>query len=276
MNPSTSTESSTASSSVPEQPKRLKLISWNIDGLDTNNIKNRTKGVQRVIANEKPDIVFFQEVIPKSFAYLEGVFDETYECIAGGDTGYFTAALVKKATVKLHDFYLEPFYSSKMGRNLLILQAEVTSSGIPLLLMTSHLESTKEHASERKNQLKKAFEEMKVADSKYTVIFGGDMNTRDSEIVEIGGLPEGISDLYEVTGSRPECKYTWDTNRNDNCIFPGKFKPRCRFDRLYMRPCKSPVRLKPVYFELVGIERLPTCQRFPSDHWGMAVNFDIV
>ncbi|XP_014666334.1 PREDICTED: tyrosyl-DNA phosphodiesterase 2-like [Priapulus caudatus] len=230
MNPSTSTESS-AASSVPEQPKRLKLISWNIDGRNAENIKSRTEGVQGVIANEKPDIVFFQEVIPWSFAYLKGVFDETYECIAGGDAGYFTAAMVKKATVKLHDFYLQPFYSSKMGRNLLILQTEVTSSGIPLLLMTSHLESSNVEGSERKNQLKKAFEEMKVADSKYTVIFGGDMNVRDSEIVQIGGLPEGISDLYEVTGSRPECYYTWDNARNDNLYFPQRVKSRFRFDR---------------------------------------------
>lgn len=31
------------------EPNRLRVLSWNIDGLDTNNVKNRTKGVCQVI-----------------------------------------------------------------------------------------------------------------------------------------------------------------------------------------------------------------------------------
>ena len=42
----------------------------------------------------------------------------------------------------------------------------------------------------------------------------------------MGGLPEGIYDLWEATGKRPECRYTWDMTRNDNLAWQAKFKPR--------------------------------------------------
>ena len=51
---------------------------------------------------------------------------------------------------------------------------------------------------------------------------------------------------------------------------------RCRFDRIYLRHCTPEPKLKPVYFELIGLERLKTCRRFPSDHWGLLAHFDIL
>ena len=81
-------------------------------------------------------------------------------------------------------------------------------------------------------------------------------------------------DLWEFTGKRPEAKFTWDLKRNDNLQWEHQFRPQCRFDRLYMRP-DIKADLKPVYFELVGIERIKSCRRFPSDHWGVLAHFDI-
>ncbi len=88
------------------------------------------------------------------------------------------------------------------------------------------------------------------------------------QLASIGGVPDDIYDIWEVTGKRPEAKYTWDLKRNDNCAMASNFSPRCRFDRIYLRHCKPNPKLNPVYFELVGIERLKSCHRFPSDHWG--------
>ena len=31
------------------EPHRIRILSWNIDGLDDNNIRNRTKGVCKTI-----------------------------------------------------------------------------------------------------------------------------------------------------------------------------------------------------------------------------------
>jgi tyrosyl-DNA phosphodiesterase 2 len=56
--------------------------------------------------------------------------------------------------------------------------------------------------------------------------------------------------------------------------FPGRFKPRARFDRLYFRGT-NPVQIKPIHFGLVGIEKVPGTQSFPSDHWGLETVFEI-
>ena len=91
------------------------------------------------------------------------------------------------------------------------------------------------------------------------------------QLSEVGGIPVNVIDMWEEAGRRPEAQYTWDTTRNDNLEWKLKFKPRCRFDRLY---CRSTDRLRAVYFELVGLERCDGCRRFPSDHWGILAHFD--
>ena len=49
-------------------------------------------------------------------------------------------------------------------------------------IMTSHLESTKSHAGERKRQLQAAFKHMQESPSERTIVFGGDLNLRDKEV----------------------------------------------------------------------------------------------
>lgn len=89
-----------------------------------------------------------------------------------------------------------------------------------------------------------------------------------------GGIPPGIEDLWISCGSRKECQYTWDMVRNCNKELPGKFKPRCRFDRAYIRH-SHPKRVVPAHFGLVGIEKVTSTQCFPSDHWGLHIHFKI-
>ena len=88
------------------------------------------------------------------------------------------------------------------------------------------------------------------------------------------GIPHQVVDVWEYCGSRKEAQYTWDMRRNDNLEMNCKFRPRCRFDRLFFRP-DAAKSVKPVYFELVGLSRLTTCRRFPSDHWGLLSHYDI-
>ena len=49
--------------------------------------------------------------------------------------------------------------------------------------MTSHLESKAEYADERKHQLEQAFKAMAEVPREQTVIFGGDLNLRDKEVM---------------------------------------------------------------------------------------------
>lgn len=51
-----------------------------------------------------------------------------------------------------------------------------------ICLMTSHLESCKEQARERMNQLRVVLRRMKEAPENISVVFGGDTNLRDPEV----------------------------------------------------------------------------------------------
>ena len=52
-------------------------------------------------------------------------------------------------------------------------------------LLNTHLESTAEHAEERTRQLEQCFEIMSKRPGDRTVIFGGDLNSRDKEVENI-------------------------------------------------------------------------------------------
>ena len=39
------------------------------------------------------------------------------------------------------------------------------------------------------------------------MILGGDLNMRDKEVVSVGGLPAGVTDVWEQLGSRPAARY---------------------------------------------------------------------
>nr|CAD7392164.1 unnamed protein product [Timema cristinae] len=145
---------------------------------------------------------------------------------------------------------------------------------LKLQLLNTHLESTVDHAAERVKQLKECFKVTSEAPEDTTVIFAGDLNLRDKELEQLGGPPPGVEDLWKTCGSRKECQYTWDMLRNSNKEFPGRFKPRSRFDRIYLRH-SHPQRVVPVHFGLLGIEKVSGTQTFPSDHWGLRVFFNI-
>merc|ERR1712142_855067 len=141
-------------------------------------------------------------------------------------------------------------------------------------LLNTHLESTAEHAEERKKQLEQCLGIVTRRPEANTVIFAGDLNMRDKELASIGGLPSGVVDAWVETGSRREVQYTWDLQRNSNLEWPGKWKPRCRFDRVYLRQ-NTDKMVKVANYGLLGLEKVEGCQAFPSDHWGVKVRLEL-
>ncbi|KAI8488822.1 Tyrosyl-DNA phosphodiesterase 2 [Branchiostoma belcheri] len=250
-------------------PPGLNLLTWNIDGLDERNILERTKAVCNTINSLYPDVVFLQEVIPQTFAYIEAKCDR-YKTIAAGTVGYFTAMLLRKSSITFVSENIHPFPTTQMMRNLLIVKAWFGS--VPLCLMTTHLESTKDHAAERKRQLQQVFQVLQQQDQTNTVIVGGDLNLRDTEVAAVGGLPAGTVDFWEACGSPQQFKFTWDLTKNDNLDWSFKFRPKCRFDRVYVRSSR-PDQLVPENIKFIGTDRLEGCGRFPSDHWGLLCKF---
>nr|CAD7569763.1 unnamed protein product [Timema californicum] len=275
-----------------EPPPRFSFVTWNLDGLDDHNLKKRTKAVCKIVATECPDIVFFQEMIPETFSYVEEKLPE-YMCIAGNVEGYFIATLLRRFTVYFDSHQIHEFPDSRMCRNMITVNAHI--GPLKLQLLNTHLESTIDHAEERVKQLNECFKVTLEAPEDTTVIFAGDLNLRDKEgsmcfqtasvkpasagiVLSKQFLLQyhqvGVEDLWKTCGSRKECQYTWDMLRNSNKEFPNRFKPRSRFDRIYLRH-SHPQRVVPVHFGLLGIEKVSGTQTFPSDHWGLRVFFNI-
>jgi len=254
-----------------EPPATLTMVSWNIQGLEDNNLKKRTKAVCKILETEKADIVFLQEVVPETFSYIESKLSG-YDCIAGQDGDYFVATLLRVGRVYRDNSSVTNYPGTRMGRHLLHVQAHCGQAKFDLL--NTHLESTKEHAEERKVQLKHCLDHTARAPGDRTVVFGGDLNLRDSELVEVGGLPPGTGDCWQTCGSRKEVQFTWDMNRNTNIDFPGKWKPRCRFDRVYLKS-SSQLPVNAGHFGLIGLQKIFGTASFPSDHWGLLVKLQL-
>ncbi|XP_055470495.1 tyrosyl-DNA phosphodiesterase 2 [Psammomys obesus] len=251
-----------------EDSSIFSFITWNIDGLDGSNLPERARGVCSCLALYSPDVVFLQEVIPSYCAYLKKRAS-SYKIITGNKEGYFTAILLKKGRAKFKSQEIVPFPNTKMMRNLLCVN--VSLGGNEFCLMTSHLESTREHSAERINQLRMVFQKMQETPDSTTVIFAGDTNLRDQEVIKCGGLPDNVFDAWEFLGKPKHCQYTWDTRINNNLRISAAYKHR--FDRIFFRAEEG--HLTPQNLSLVGVEKLE-CGRFPSDHWGLLCNLNIV
>ncbi|XP_048471391.1 tyrosyl-DNA phosphodiesterase 2 isoform X3 [Rhincodon typus] len=269
----TDTDNEQTSKGNTEQPQvdesQILLLTWNIDGLDLANLQERARGVCACLALYSPDIVFLQEVIQPYYLYLKKRA-VSYTIIPGDEDDYFTAIMLKKSRVKLLEQEITPFPTTSMKRNLLAVQVNI--AGNELCLMTSHLESTKAHSQERVKQLEIVLKKIKEAPENVTVIFGGDTNLRDQEVTKVGGLPEGVLDVWEFLNKPEHCRYTWDTKTNNN--LKAQYTCRLRFDRVFYRAA-SEGQIVPQQMTLVGQDKLD-CGRFCSDHWGLLCDFDVI
>lgn len=247
---------------------KLSMISWNVDGLDTDQLGERARGLCSYIVLYTPDVVFLQELIPPYVQYLKKRA-VSYLLIEGGEDSYFTGMMLKKSRLKFLGSEIISYPTTQMMRNLLV--AQVDFRGQKLCLMTSHLESCKGHAEERMKQLRVVMKRMREAPDDVTVLFGGDTNLRDPEVAKVG-LPPTVCDVWERLGKEEHCRYTWDTKNNTNKAV--NYVSRCRFDRIYFRPASKEgvTRLAPDHMVLVGLDKLE-CGRYTSDHWGIYCSF---
>jgi tyrosyl-DNA phosphodiesterase 2 len=90
--------------------------------------------------------------------------------------------LTKKTTCSDGTRSLIRLENSVMGRNLLKIDLKYAGK-VDLCVMTSHFESTAEYGPQRMVQLKRAVKEMLDQDEQKVVIFGGDLNMRDKEVI---------------------------------------------------------------------------------------------
>ncbi|XP_051283888.1 tyrosyl-DNA phosphodiesterase 2-like isoform X1 [Dicentrarchus labrax] len=259
----------TAETKDKEENSKLSLICWNVDGLDGEKQPERARGLCSYLISHSPDVVFLQELIQPYIRFMKKRLEANYTFIEGGNEGYFIGMMLKKSRITLLHSELVTYPSSRMMRNLIV--AQVLFKGQKLCLMTSHLESCKANAGERMRQLRLVMKRMTEAPDDVTVLFGGDTNLRDSEVVKVG-LPSCVCDVWEQLGEPEHCRYTWDAHVNTNRDF--QFKCRLRFDRLYLRrAAKDGVpQVEPDSMATIGLEKLQ-CGCYISDHWGVSCAF---
>ncbi|KAM3850287.1 tyrosyl-DNA phosphodiesterase 2-like [Diretmus argenteus] len=253
-----------------KEDDKLSVISWNVDGIDTDNLAERARGLCSYLVSYKPDVVLLQELIPPYIRNLKKwAVHWAYTLIEGGEDGYFTGMLLKNSRVTLLESEIVIYPTTQMTRNLLV--AKVSFKGQELWLMTSHFESCKENGEERMEQLRLVMKRMREAPDNVNVLFGGDTNLRDTEVAKVG-LPSGVFDVWERLGKQEQCRYTWDTKANTNTRIPQIC--RFRFDRVYLRPAtrEGVPHLAPDHMALLGQQKLQ-CGRYTSDHWGILCCF---
>lgn len=251
----------------------LRLLSWNIDGLDERDLEERTTAVCQTILLKQPDFVFLQEVVKPSLAILQlKMKSKYYYFVPTHPPGHYFVVILVKQDPRLVPGSLssETFPGTRMGRQLV--QLPISFQDVEILLLTSHLESMKDSSRERKLQLRTAFDVMVEKQKEKVCIFGGDLNVREAEVKSIK-VPENVVDVWQACGADRVTQYTWDVKNNDNLDWSYPNRPQARYDRVYLTSYDGKVR--PIRFELVGQDRLHKCGRFPSDHWGLWVEFDV-
>lgn len=67
---------------------------------------------------EQADVVFLQEVIPETAAYILQKLPH-YHCSFGGEVGYFSGTLLKKSSISFVESEIIEFPETRMMRNIL-------------------------------------------------------------------------------------------------------------------------------------------------------------
>jgi tyrosyl-DNA phosphodiesterase 2 len=263
-----------------KQEEELRVLSWNVDGLDSmeddvTDILGRTLWIVKTINERRPHVVLVQELIDFNLNIFKETLGRAFHIYLQKDPKqpYFVGIFVHKATVDVVGEPADiPFPTSKMGRGALGLKVEIKGNNKIYECITCHLESLRESSGERSNQLAIVDSHIRQSlrrEKDIRIILGGDLNIRENEVPSEWKR----KDCWVLSGRNPDNEYTWDLMLNDNATMPHGGKPRCRFDRFYVFSNEEDDKYVKS-FSLVGKERVEGLGRFPSDHFGIMVSLD--
>lgn len=240
----------------------MKLVSWNLNGLEDRNLDVRTEAAMfqillgapiedAVVEGFKPnspDIVLLQEVVERSYhahvvPHLKAagfsVFPQQLP-----ERSYFEVVAVRSDKI---DAKYESFKYSEQGRGLTTLKCDGFS------VMTAHMESMKPGKHMRIEQAKLI---LKTMQKHGPCLFAGDTNLRKAEWES---LEHGdVKDAWTEIGSPETHRMTWHYENY-----------KSRFDRAWLH------QLKIKNFETFGKENITSINARPSDHLGLRVEFDL-
>lgn len=240
----------------------MKLVSWNLNGLEDRSLDERTEAAMFQILlgapiesavlegfkPNSPDIVVLQEVVERSYhahvlPHLKAAGFSVFPQ-EPSERSYFEVVAVRS---KKMDASYESFEYSEQGRGLTTLKLD------NLTIMTAHLESMKPGKFMRVEQAKYILAEMQ---KNGPCLFAGDTNLRKAEWES---LEKGkVLDAWNSVGSPETHRMTWHYENY-----------KSRFDRAWTN------QLNVLNFETFGKENIANINARPSDHLGLRVEFDL-
>eukprot|EP00913_Durusdinium_trenchii_P014316 g13431.t1 len=225
--------------------RTLRVLSWNIDGLDEvgggQALALRVLAVAKHIARERPLAVLLQEVIPPALELLSSdkVLGAAYEVLVPKDPPlpYYVAMLVDKR-VKWGEVETVPFPKSQMGRQLLLVKVREVQKEL------------------------------------------GDDAAAFSDVWSFCGSPESDRWTWDTTansniGANFACK-----SRFDRMLFisPGVSDVKGASGltaKAKAKASKPGDGWQPKSIRLLGKEKIAGLHRFPSDHWGLLTEWTV-
>eukprot|EP00054_Salpingoeca_dolichothecata_P011230 m.62475 g.62475 ORF g.62475 m.62475 type:complete len:424 (-) comp19367_c0_seq4:25-1296(-) len=267
------------------------LLTWNVWFNEEAEVQSRMKAIGKVIAEEKPTFVCFQEVTPLIDSLLRSLSwaSNFFISAAPSHAPYYTLLCVKKN--KFTDgtkpaFKRTRFSNSIMGRDMLYVVAPLGSEKV--CVCTSHLESPivqrgpeqGHYSKERKAQLEHVLQTLSAVGVE-NLVFAGDMNWNDKRDGETA-LPPGWLDVWKKIHPAKSGE-TYDGKVN-GMLAGSRF--RGRLDRVFVKT----KNFHPNQINMVGKSAIPGLfmmkqrrsqgQTFsfkvpilPSDHFGLLVEF---
>ncbi|MEZ4321250.1 MAG: endonuclease/exonuclease/phosphatase family protein [Myxococcota bacterium] len=239
----------------------MHLVSWNLNGLEDENLDVRTEAalteillggdMMALLASGRPpdlpDVVVLQEVVERTYvAHVVPHLRAAGFALVPPEPparGYFEVAAVRGTAIRLARWV--PFPRTGQGRALLELQL---ANG--LTVMTAHLESLKPGGPVRMEQAQFVLERLRRAGP---AVFAGDTNLRNAEWDSLDS--EGVEDAWRATGAVKADRDTWG---------------RARYDRVWGA---GGVRF--TGFRRLGTDDVPEIGEPPSDHVGLRVSFEV-
>lgn len=243
----------------------MKLLTWNINGLDSSFLDERTEvavftamvgaTLDQIAKGARPwappDVVCFQEVTAHIFlAHVQP------HLRAGGYVVFPEAAperqtfevLAVRAPYAVHRHAEFPLTDSVFGRVLHLV--DLTGPLGPVRVATSHFDSGPEAGRTRQAQLQQ------VADALgERGVFGGDANFRKQEWLDLKERM-AVDDAWETLGEPASTRFTWFMDDR-----------KARFDRVWVSAGLRATRMEPV-----GERRIKAIGARPSDHIGLLVS----
>ncbi len=237
----------------------MKVISWNLNGLEDEGLDMRTeaamfhmllgapleKAMAKGFKPDMPDVVMLQEVVPRTFhAHIVPHLKRAGFHIfpdKPSERSYFELIATRQPILEAN---YTAFEYSDQGRGLTTLRIA------GLTLMTAHMESQKPGKPMRIEQAASIIEQMTACNT--PCLFAGDTNLRKKEWQSLES--SAIKDAWEAAGSPKKHKTTWEN------------KPyKARYDRAWLKG------MDVSGFTTFGRETVQGLQMRPSDHFAIRV-----